>query len=286
MPKPLNRRTFLRSAGVTIGLPLLDAMLPVGLGAEQKAEKLRVKRLLLVGRPLGTHTPFLFPTKAGKDYEPTRYLKPLQDHRDQFTVFSGMSHRGYNNGHGSSAGLFTGVSADAFRGNEVRNTISLDQEVATRVAGETRFPCLVLGGGDQSWNRKGVRVPSESNSLRMFKQLFVDGTPAEVAREIESITTGKSILDGVRDQAKALAKTLGPNDRERLDLLLTSIREAEDRLQQDQAWVRKPKPKVEAKPFTDDYTTGARMLLRERQWYDLVHLALQTDSTRVISLHL
>jgi hypothetical protein len=197
-----------------------------------------------------------------------------------------MSHRGYNNGHGSSAGLMTGVAAEAFRGNDVRNTISLDQEVAGRLGGETRFPCLILGGGDQSWNRKGVRVPSEGSSVRVFKQLFVEGTPAEVAREMERIETGKSILDGVRDQAKTLAQTLGPTDRDRLDLLLTSIREAEERLQQDQAWVKKPKPKVDVKPLTDDYGTGPRMLLRERQWYDLVHLALQTDSTRVVSLHL
>src|SRR5947207_15711526 len=86
MTMPLSRRTFLRSAGVAIGLPLLDAMLPVGLGAEQKAEKLRARRLLLIGRPLGMHTPFLFPSTTGNDYEPSRYLKPLQDHRYQFTV--------------------------------------------------------------------------------------------------------------------------------------------------------------------------------------------------------
>ena len=78
---PLNRRTFLRAAGVCIGLPLLDAMLPIGLGAEQKAAAMRAKRMLLIGRPLGLYTPNFFPEKAGKDYEPTRYLKPLQEHR-------------------------------------------------------------------------------------------------------------------------------------------------------------------------------------------------------------
>jgi hypothetical protein len=84
----MNRRTFLRSAGVCIGLPLLDAMLPVGVRAEQKAAALRPKRLLLISRPLGLHAPFFFPEKAGHDYEPTRYLKPLQEHRKDFTVFS------------------------------------------------------------------------------------------------------------------------------------------------------------------------------------------------------
>jgi hypothetical protein len=271
---------------VSIGLPLLDAMLPVGLGAEQKAEALRAKRLLLIGRPLGLHAPFFFPTKAGKDYEVTRYLKPLQEYRDRFTVFSGMSHRGYNGGHSTSLALLTGVAPEGLRFPDIRNTISLDQEVAAKIGGETRFPYLVLGGGDQSWNRKGVRVPSEESASRMFKQLFIDGTPGEVAKELDRIASGQSILDGVREQATSLAQSVGAADRDRLDLLLTSIREAEQRLQQDQAWVRKPKPKVAMKPFTDDYITGPHMLARERQWFDLVHLALQTDSTRVIALWL
>lgn len=283
---PLNRRTALRAAATAIGLPLLDAMLPIGRGAEQKVAAMRAKRVLLIGRALGFHAPFLFPQKAGKDYEPTRYLKPLQDHRDRFTVFSGMSHRGYPGGHGTGAALFTGVAPEGMRQGDLRNTISLDQEVAGRLGGETRFASLQLGGGDLSWNRKGVKLPSEDRATQAFKQLFINGTPAEVAREIERIKSGQSILDGVREQANALAKTLGPTDRQRLDLMLTSIREAEQRLQQDQAWVKTPKPKVSAKPVTDDHTTDNKMLARERQWFDLVHLALQTDSTRAVSLFL
>jgi hypothetical protein len=170
------------------------------------------------------------------------------------------------------------------RFGDIRNTISLDQEAASHLGGETRFPYLSLGGGVLSWNRKGVKVPSEERATQVFKQLFINGTPDEVAREVERIKTGQSILDGVREQAKALAESLGPGDRRRLDLMLTSIREAEQRLQQDQAWVTKPKPKVDAKPFTDDYISDLRTLDRERQWFDLVHLALQTDSTRVIAL--
>jgi Protein of unknown function (DUF1552) len=287
MPLPcMNRRTFLRAGGVCIGLPLLDAMFPIGLRSEQKAAALRAKRMVLIGRPLGLHTPFFFPDKPGKDYEPTRYLKPLQAHRQDFTVFSGMSHRGYPGGHHTEQALLTGVGPEGVRFGDIRNTISLDQEAAARLGGETRFPYLSLGhgSGSLSWNRKGVKVPSEGSSTKVFKQLFIDGTPQEVAREVERIKTGQSILDGVREQARTLSDTLGPGDRQRLDLMLTSIREAEQRLQQDQAWVRKPKPKVSASPFTDDYITDLRMLERERQWFNLLHLALQTDSTRVIAL--
>ncbi len=283
---PLHRRTLLRAAGVAIGLPLLDAMLPTGRGAEEKAASMHAKRMLLISRPLSLHTPNLFPTKDGKDYEITRLLKPLQEHRDHFTVFSGMSHRGYSAGHGADVALYTGVSPEGMRPGDLRNTISLDQEVAAKIGGDTRFASLQLGGGDMSWNRKGVKLPSESQASRAFKAMFIDGTPADVAREIERIQTGQSILDGVREQAKSLAANLGPADRERLELMLTSIREAEQRLQQDQAWVKKAKPKVTAKPITEDHVSDGKMLERERQWYDLVHLALQTDSSRVISLYL
>jgi hypothetical protein len=286
---PLNRRTFLKAAGVSIGLPLLDAMLPVGLGAEQKTAALRAKRMVLMSRPLGLHAPYFFPEKPGKDYEPSRYLRPLSEHRGDFTVFSGMSHRGYPGGHGTDVALFTGVSPDGMRAGEIRNTISLDQEVASRLGGDTRYPYLSLGSGGAgilSWNRKGVRLPSEARATYLFKQLFIDGTPAEIKREIERIKTGESILDGVRQEARALALNLGPADRARLDLLLTNIREAEQRLQQDQAWVLRPKPKVTMTPPKDDYWDDIRMLDRERQWFDLTQLALQTDSTRVIALML
>ncbi len=279
-----NRRSFLRSGAVCIGLPLLDAMLPVGLRAEQKAVALRPKRILLMCRSLGLHTPYLFPEKAGKDYESTRYLKVLEDFRQDFTLFSGMSHLGYGGGHHTDKALLTGISAEDW--NNHKNTISLDQEIAARVGAETRFASLVLGDSNNlSWNRRGMAVPGEGSIKGVFKKLFIDGTPAEVEQEIQKIATGNSILDGVRDQARGLSKSLSPADRRRLDLMLTSIREAEQRLQQDEAWVRRPKPKVseaDAKLFAED---PRRMIDRERQWFDLVHLALQTDSTRAITVN-
>ncbi len=283
MVQRLSRRTLLKAAGVSIGLPLLDAMLPVGLRAETKAAAMSPARLLLIGRPLGFHAPYFFPEKAGKDYEPSRYLKLLDKHRADFTVFSGIAHRGYPGGHGTHPALFTGVRPEGVRPGDLRNTISLDQLVASRMGNETRFASLVLGGGELAWNAKGVKIPSEERATQVFKALFVQGTPAEVAKEMKKIAAGQSILDGVRDQAKTLSQNLGSADRDRLDLLLSSIREAEARLAQDQAWINKPKPVVETKPFADDYITGGRMLTRTAQWFDLIHLALQTDSTRVIN---
>jgi Protein of unknown function (DUF1552) len=139
-------------------------MIPIGLGAERKAEAMRPRRMLLVSRPLGLHGPNFFPTRAGADYEVTPYLKPLQELRRDFTVFSGLSHRGYPGGHHTEVALLTGVAPEGVRFNDIRNTISLDQEVAERIGGETRFPCLALGGGPLSWNRKGVKLPSEERA--------------------------------------------------------------------------------------------------------------------------
>jgi hypothetical protein len=281
--KRLTRRTFLRSAGVAIGLPFLDAMVPAG-AVEAKKALAQPRRMVLVGRPLGLYTPFFFPEKAGKDYEPSRYLKLLQAHREHFTVFSGMSHR-YAAGHYAEVGLFTGVHPDNIRPNEIRNGISLDQEVASRLGSQTRFASLVLGGGDASWNRRGARIPSQQRATQVFKQLFIRGTPEEEARELRRLRDGQSILDEVRDQVKSIDRTLSDADRQRLDLYLSSIREAEQRLQQDEKWANTPKPKVNVPTPTVDFG-GPQLLQRSRAWYDIVHLAVQTDSTRVISLWL
>lgn len=281
--KRLDRRTLLRSAGVAVGLPFLDAMIPAG-AADAKKALARPRRMVLVGRPLGLYTPFFFPEKAGADYAPSRYLKLLNPHREHFTVFSGMSHR-YPAGHFAEVGLFTGVHPDFIRPNEIRNGISLDQEVASHLGGRTRFASLVLGGGDAAWNRRGVRIPSQSRATQVFKQLFIKGTPDEEARELRRLRDGQSILDDLRAQVKALNGRLSDADRVRLDLYLSSIREAEQRLQQDEEWSKTPKPEVKGPAPTSDFG-GAQLLQRSRQWYDLVHLALKTDSTRAISLWL
>lgn len=281
--KRIDRRAFLRSAGVAIGLPFLDAMTPAG-AAEAKKDEAQPKRLVMVGRPLGLYTPFFFPEKAGKDYEPSRYLKMLQPYREHFTVFSGMSHR-YASGHFAEVGLFTGVHPDNIRPSEIRNSISLDQEVASHLGGRTRFGSLVIGGGDAAWNRRGVRIPAQQRATQVFKQLFIRGTPEEEAREMRRIRDGQSILDDVRDQVKTINGKLGDADKQRLDLYLSSVREAELRLQQDEKWGSTPKPQVKVPTPTTDFG-GPQLVQRSRQWYDIVHLALQTDSTRAVSLWL
>ncbi len=279
----LDRRTFLRASCVAIGLPLLDAMIPAS-AAQAKAAFGQQPRLVLIGQPLGIYGPNFFPEQPGRDYTPSRYLKLLAAHRDRFTVFSGMSHR-YAAGHFAEVGLFTGVPPEFIRDNDIKNGISLDQEVASHLGNQTRFSSLILGGGNAAWNRRGVRIPAESRATQVFRKLFIAGTPEEEARELTRVRDGQSILDDVGGQIKDLSRKVGTADRQRLDLFLAAVREAEQSLQQDESWRTTPKPKVDFPPPTNDFG-GPQLVERSRQWYNLVHLALQTDSTRVVSLWL
>ena len=207
----MSRRTMLRSAGVAIGLPLLQAMLPCGLRADEKAEAMTPRRMMLIGRPLGIHGPFFFPTKEGKDYEATRYLKLFEPLRGEFTVFSGMSHVGYFNGHSTDVALFTGAPVIGIRSDkDLHNTVSLDHVVAEKIGRQTRFPSLILSNGPaMSWNHKGVANPPQKSATAVFKQLFINGTPDEVVREVRRLDDGQSILDGVRDQLKGFSQRRG-----------------------------------------------------------------------------
>ena len=277
----LSRRSFLRASGVSIALPFLESVLPA---AERAKNAPSPPRMLLIGRPLGLHAENFFPEKAGGAYESTRYLKLLDPMRGRFTVFSGMSHN-YATGHFASVGLMTGVPAEMIRSDkDIKNSISLDQEVAGHIGNQTRFASLVMGGGNLSWNRRGVHVPSETHPDLMFRRLFIAGTAQEQERELRRLRDGQSILDEVRGQIDSLNTKASSGDRDRLDLFLTSLREAEQHLQQDEHWSSSPKPKVDMKPPVSLKPTD--LVAQSRQWLDIVHLALQTDSTRAVSLNL
>lgn len=284
----LTRRTFIRAGAVSLALPMLDAMLPEKSNAGMKTDGGIPSRMVLIHRPLGTYHPFLVPEKSGPDYAPTRYLKPLQAHRKNLTLISGISHKGYPNSHHTESAMFTGVPPEGLaRADDIHNTISMDQLTSEKIGHLTRVPSLTLNTANcasLSWNRKGVPVPWERSKANLFKKLFIDGTPDEIAREIKRLEHGRSILDGMRNQLKSLGASLGSADRERLELLASSIREAEKMLLQDEAWVSKPKPRVEA--TIRQFEQSQHWIESQQQWYGLIHLALQTDSTRVIVLGL
>ena len=286
--RQVSRRTMLRAGSVAIGLPLLDMFRARrrSLAADIPGDAKAPRRLLLVGRPLGYHAPFLFPQQTGLGYESTRYLAHLEPVRGGFTVISGISHPGHHS-HQSELGLFTGVEWGRIGepNRELRNSVSLDQAVAEQIGSSTRYRNLVFGKSNwpTSWTAEGMAVPAENRPTAAFKTLFLDGAADEVAAEVRRLAHGRSILDRVREEAKSLGRELGADDRRRIELLFSSIREAEQALARSAAWANTPKPKV-------DYPTPARdpsmqeVAERERLWFDIVRLALATDSTRVILL--
>ncbi|HMC51762.1 MAG TPA: DUF1552 domain-containing protein, partial [Acidimicrobiales bacterium] len=160
--------------------------------------------------------------------------------------------------------------------------------VAERIGTLTRFPSLTLavnGGRSLSWTRTGVAIPPEGQASRVFSQLFLQGSPADVEAQVRELDTGRSILDVVAGQAKDLERNLGARDRGRLDQYLTSVRDLEHRLQESRGWANKPKPKVKAAPPADP-ASPAQYMARVQVMYDLARLAFETDSTRAITLML
>lgn len=279
--KHLSRRTVLRGAGVSLALPLLEAMRPAFARA---VEEKKAKRFVGVSLALGLHNPNLVPEGAGRDYQPSRYLRSLQDLRGDFTVVSGSSHPGVTGGHSAEGSIFS--ACPNMRGTTSRNTISLDQLMAKHLGHETRFPSLVLNTARESspsYTETGAMIPAENDAIRLFTRLFVDDKPAERERQAELIRQGRSVMDAVAAEAKALQREVGASDRDKLDAWFTGVRDLEQRLVANEAWVNRPKPKVDlAKPAAIPRDNEVAV---QRIFLDIVHLALATDSTRFITLH-
>jgi len=279
----IPRRTFLRGAGVTLALPLLEAM--VGSRAEAAEATAAPRRMICINTTLGLHTPNLFPAKAGKEYELTPYLEPIQAFRGDLTVFSGLSHPQVDGGHASELCYLTAAphpTADNFK-----NTISVDQYAVEKLVPDTRFGSLVLASSHTgiSFTRSGVQIPAERSPSRVFRSMFVDGTPTEVNTQVQRLKQGQSIMDSVLQEAREFQNGLGTHDRQKLDEYFTSVREVEQRMLRAQEWARRPKPTVDVKPPVDINST-AEVVGRVRLMLDIMHLALQTDSTRFITFAL
>ena len=278
----LSRRSVLRGTGVCLGLPVLDAMTPAFAAT---SEPKTAKRFVGISLALGLHNPNLVPETAGRDYKPSRYLESLQDIRQEFTVVSGASHPGVTGGHTAEGSIFSACPNQ--RGTTSRNTISLDQLMAKQLGHETRFPSLVLNTNGQKspcYTENGAMIPAEDNAIRLFTKLFVEDSPKEQSRQADLIREGRSVMDLVGAEAKSLQRELGPGDRSKLDAWFTSVRELEQRLVANEAWIKRPKPKVKLKAPVD--IPRDNEVAVERIFLDIIHMALATDSTRFITLHI
>lgn len=290
----LSRRTFLHGAGAAVALPYLNIMMPSSALAE--AAPAPPARMGMFYFGTGMNMRQFWPEGVGRDYRASRILKPLDKHRGRFTVVNGtyLEHGG---GHDGAYPFTTAIA----KGEKQR--ISPDQIAAAQLGGDTRYASLQMSVdrgtnyGSQalatiSWNEQGVPLAAENDPKALFDRLFRPDTAQQKARQKDDARRRGSILDLVRDDAAQIHRELGVADRQQLDQYFNSVRELEKSLERRVAWADTPKPAVE----TDDLhgTFDKKMAGPEgsgdylyddysKLMYDLIALAFQTDSTRVIT---
>ena len=287
----IPRRTFLKGAGISLALPWLDAMRVRG--SLPPVEPPRRAVFCFFG--LGINGRDFTPADTGPNYTITPILRPLAELKRDFTVISGLrlTHSG---GHVGDRTFLTGTNT---RSAGARLRISCDQELAAAVGRNTRYPSLALGikrgtgfGGyyDQtlSWSPSGTPIPAENRPHILFDQLFRPDTPATLTQREAEFVRRASVLDSLRAEARRLEGSLGADDRRKLDEYLTGIRDLERRMQDERDWLRRPKPTVTALTFgniqsLDPDRAGLEYRRYQRLMFDVITLALQTDSTRIIS---
>jgi hypothetical protein len=282
--RPLSRRRFLSGAGAFLALPLLGSFTPVFGRAKAAAPP---QRMLLISNNLGVLPTQFFPTQTGRDYAASPYLATLAAFRDDFTVFSGLSHPDVVGGHSTENCFLTAARGPTKSG--FRNEISLDQFAAEKLGQVTRLPTLNLGvnidkaNRSLSWTRDGVLLPAEDSASALFRKMFLQGNPAEVARQLHRLEERGSILDTLLDDTKRYARDLDGADRTRLDQYLSSVREVEDRLRTAQEWEMRPKPKTDREMPTD-ITDRQLFFAKFDLMLSMAQLAFESDSTRIVTL--
>jgi hypothetical protein len=292
MKNQLDRRRFLlRTAGASLALPGLTSLMAKTKGSlaslqATKGAGVGAKRFVAVGNLLGYQQKSFFPQTTGKAYESTTLLKPLEDMRKEMTVYRGLDH-GIKGGHFAVHSFLSGVLHSEARDREDGN-VTIDQYLAEKVGDQTRFPSLTIGseggihGGCQlSWTRSGVRVPPITNPAELFDRLFANDTPERRKQRGKENQLQASILDAVNEEAKGLSRKVNKEDREKLDEYFTSIRDVEKRIELRRRWVDHSKPDAPFdKPANRNTVDDLPML------YELMALALQTDSTRIATLEI
>jgi hypothetical protein len=294
LPHQSNRRFFLKSAGVTLALPLLESLsqkvlgagLAVGAHAGAAVKGTRPTRMVAIGNALGFYQPAFFPQKTGADYDLPQLLQPLAPHQKDLTLFSGLDH-GHKGGHFAIHSYLSGVRTMDAKGMPEGN-ITIDQRAAESVGGATRFPSMAIGSEDgihggclMSWTRSGTRVPPIPGPRELFRKLFITDNAADRDRAKDRLALKGSILDAVQGDAKSLQHHLGKRDQEKLDEYFTSVRDVEKQLELSKRWSEVPKPAPGMpEPENTGFVSDLPVL------YDLIALALQTDSTRIATLEI
>lgn len=276
----LKRRTFLRGAGVAIALPMLEAMTPRSRAADQTSKPL--KRFVCLSNNYGVYRNAFFPSsdQMGVDVELTETLQPLEKNRRDVTIFSNLDH-GATGGHQGVPALLSGIKPSQAAGYPEGN-ISVDQKIAEFVGAATRFPSLTLQVNETnqiSFTRTGVQVPGIKLGSA-YRALFIEDDKANKATAVQRMKRSRSILDVVLEEAKSVHRGLGKQDQHKFQEYLNSVRSLEKKIEQQQPWINKPKPKTDLAQPPQGKGTEADL----HAMMELIALAIETDSTRAITL--
>ena len=282
MNSQLTRRQILKAGSVILALPWLETL-------ARADEASPPKRLISVCTGFGLFGPSFFPTQAGSAYEASEYLQILGDLRNQFTVFSGISHPDIGGDHASESCFLTSAQHPTRPG--FRNTVSLDVVAAQHDAGATRFPMMTLStldGSPLSYTPSGASIPALSLPSKIYARMFLAGSKQDVTKEMARLRRGQSILDRMKERLTELSDSVSSHDRQQIADYTEAVRNLEKQLITEEQWVNRPKPSVdEPQPnegYPSPFADRSNSIGRARILMHLAKLAVQTDSTRVVSI--
>jgi len=235
-------------------------------------------RLVCIGTYLGFHQQSFYPASTGFDYETSELLKPIDHLRQDYTVFSGLDHRA-GNGHGNWSTFLAG---------QKNNKITLDQIAAPQISHNSRFESLQISAGKVSrpmnFTKSGIALPMIERPSVLYKKLF--SSPDDRQRLDYLLDSGQSALDSVRDQAQRLHRRVSKQDQQKLEEYFSALRDVEQRVLKQRENLASPIATVDYELPEYDPIAPTLMLECENIMYDLMALALQTDSSRVITMNI
>ena len=277
----IPRRNVLRGLGIAIALPGFASLKAESVNGLNRS----TRRFGWVSPNYGMNPAGFFPTQTGSEYRMPDLLQSLESHRESLSLFTNLDHPGVGGGHGCSNTFLNGVELKNTK-DDPQRLLSLDQLLAEKIGQKSRFPSMLLGSGGISWSRAGIRLPTQADPVSVFNSLFVDDSAKAKQQQRRFLDEDTSILDVVGEDARSLRRRLAQTDQQKLDQYLTSIREVERKLIRQAEWldIRKPRVKDDVIRGGDDDDTivDLQYPYNTSVMYDLMVLALQTNSTNVI----
>jgi len=274
----MKRRTFLAGSGISIMLPRMESL-------GQVVETNSNRRLLTIVNHLSFYQPKLIPEQEGGFSQTPTLLNELSEHLEDLKIFSGLDNPAVQNGFGHTPCV--GILSGYFNKLQRKNRLSIDQAIADRIGGETRFKSLVFQAGENlnfsqiSWDKHGLPVKQIDSPRKIFNLLFQVDENAKAQKQV--LAEDRSILDTVLSQAQLMEKRLNHTDRAKLDEYMTSVREVEQTVKRRAYWADRSKPQSDYKieefdrKSVDDYVSTL---------LDLAVLALESDSTRAVTVQI